>query len=307
MTKTWITPILGMPEGDFKKVRRSMVKEEERLLTLTGDYQCGRLTTPNMKTVRMSGRSFEDWVCTNHSEVTANVSDLIRDPANEGAWFMAASQLNCLEMISPDITPEDGIGCYAQDFTQGPAVAMATGAATLARNYLYQTPNNQINLGAYLFRALSEMTGAQFPVINGYALPSGKALMAAADYLNACSPNDIWSLMESIQIGLHRRAGVTDRQHTVNLSLCSAMPVAYSGLAPELWKPLAMLFLKASYISTLAAAHFDARTGGSNVVYLTWLGGGAFGNPQAWIVEALWYALDQFEFAGLDVRMVNYG
>jgi arsenate reductase-like glutaredoxin family protein len=42
-------------------------------------------------------------------------------------------------------------------------------------------------------------------------------------------------------------------------------------------------------------------------VYLTLLGGGAFGNPTDWIVEAIWKALQVFEYAGLDVAIVSYG
>ena len=39
-----------------------------------------------------------------------------------------ASQLNCLEMANPNITPEDGLTMYIRDHTQGPVCAMATPA-----------------------------------------------------------------------------------------------------------------------------------------------------------------------------------
>ena len=38
-------------------------------------------------------------------------------------------------MISPNLTPEDGVTCYQNDRTQGPACAIAAGAATIYRNY----------------------------------------------------------------------------------------------------------------------------------------------------------------------------
>lgn len=38
-------------------------------------------------------------------------------------------------MVGPDVTPEDGVARYEYDRTQGPACAMAAGAATIYRNY----------------------------------------------------------------------------------------------------------------------------------------------------------------------------
>lgn len=56
-------------------------------------------------------------------------------PAHAGALFQVASQFNLLEMTGPEITPEHGVTRYAADPTQGPACAIAAGAATLYRNY----------------------------------------------------------------------------------------------------------------------------------------------------------------------------
>ena len=42
------------------------------------------------------------------------------DPGNHGCVFQVASQFNCLEMLHPDISPEDGITCYVRDPTQVP-------------------------------------------------------------------------------------------------------------------------------------------------------------------------------------------
>jgi hypothetical protein len=51
------------------------------------------------------------------------------------ALFQVASQFNALEMVAPNITPEDGVTRYQHDRTQGPACAIAAGAATIYRNY----------------------------------------------------------------------------------------------------------------------------------------------------------------------------
>jgi hypothetical protein len=47
--------------------------------------------------------------------------------------------------------------------------------------------------------------------------------------------------------------------------------------------------------------------GGSNTVLLTRLGGGAFGNDEAWISDAIERALAVVEHAGLDIRLVSFG
>ena len=62
--------------------------------------------------------------------ISGDVGTLIMDKSNEGAIFQAASQFNCLEMINPYITPEDGITDYMKDNTQGPTVAMKAPAGT---------------------------------------------------------------------------------------------------------------------------------------------------------------------------------
>ena len=48
-------------------------------------------------------------------------------------------------------------------------------------------------------------------------------------------------------------------------------------------------------------------SGGSNTVLLTRLGGGAFGNADAWIDDAMRRALGLVEHAALDIRLVGYG
>jgi hypothetical protein len=45
-------------------------------------------------------------------EVRGNVQDMHAMPENNGAVFMVASQVNCLEMVGPSVTPEAGITRY---------------------------------------------------------------------------------------------------------------------------------------------------------------------------------------------------
>src|SRR5437667_12141333 len=67
-----------------------------------------------------------------HARVRAKTSAFME---KAGALFQAASQFNLLEMVSPTVTPEHGVTRYQHDRTQGPACAIAAGAATIYRNY----------------------------------------------------------------------------------------------------------------------------------------------------------------------------
>ena len=81
------------------------------------------------------------------------------------------------------------------------------------------------------------------------------------------------------------------------MCLASAVPVAYCAhTPPDDWAPLARLTLRAAYDATLLAARVKSSTeGGRRVkVFLTALGGGAFGNRHEWISEAIEHALDAF-------------
>ena len=72
-------------------------------------------------------------------------------------------------------------------------------------------------------------------------------------------------------------------------------------------QPFASLVLQAAYEATILAAVLNAQRGVSNVVLLTQLGGGAFGNQDDWIHAAIRRALVMIAEFGLDVRLVSYG
>jgi hypothetical protein len=54
-------------------------------------------------------------------EVWGNVQDMHAMPENNGAVFMVASQVNCLEMVGPSVKPEAGITRYQN--VKAPAAA----------------------------------------------------------------------------------------------------------------------------------------------------------------------------------------
>ena len=57
----------------------------------------------------------------------------------------------------------------------------------------------------------------------------------------------------------------------------------------------------------MLAAALNAQRGDSNIVLLTLLGGGAFGNKEAWILDAVRRALGRASSPNLDARIVSYG
>jgi hypothetical protein len=93
----------------------------------------------------------------------------------------------------------------------------------------------------------------------------------------------------------------------VSQAFCSGLPVAYSSIPQPAWASFAHLVLEAAYEATLLAAVEQASAGGSNTVLLTRLGGGAFGNNETWIDDAITRTLPRVKHAGLDIRLVSFG
>jgi hypothetical protein len=245
-----------------------------------------------------------------------------RSPENAGALFQVASQFNLLEMVSPDVTPEHGVTRYQNDHTQGPACAIAAGAATIFRNYFAlvdgsqgQTATRQLDgladLGATLSSGLKLRADDIWRMRNGYALATQSGLDAIARYLGTLTADQIDALRGNLRIGIHQDVEATEvpgpDRPLVSQAFCSALPVAYSSVSSAHWEPFASLVLEAAYEATMWAAVLNARRGASNIVFLTLLGGGAFGNQGSWIHAAIRRALNLMTSFDLDVRLVSYG
>jgi hypothetical protein len=147
---------------------------------------------------------------------------------------------------------------------------------------------------------------------NGYALCERTGLDAIADYLRELQPELVDFLRGKLRIGVHRDIEVTDaageHRPLVSQAFCSALPVDYKKSVPRPhWEAFASLVLHAAYEATMLAAVLNAQRGASNVVLLTELGGGAFGNHPDWIHAAMRRALEMISGFALDVRLVTYG
>jgi hypothetical protein len=256
------------------------------------------------------------------SIVQCDVRRMHQSPEYAGGLFQVASQFNALEMVGPSVTPENGVTRYEHDHTQGPACAVAAGAATIYRNYFVpvgdqigQTAARQLDgladLGAELSARLNCAVADLWDWRNGYALCTRQGLDLIADHLRAIGPDQADVLAGKLRVGVHRDVEVTDAPSSpgpmVSQAFCSALPVAYGSVPPKYWAAFAQLVLDGAYEATMLEAVLNARRGASNTVLLTMLGGGAFGNASEWIYAAIRRAMMKVQGFDLDVRLVSYG
>jgi hypothetical protein len=320
----WFQSLTGFREGAYEDTRSNLRVDGKRLNSLVNgkSYGIGTLELVPVRTLCDRVQSARAPTGGLKVEVvTGDVRHMHRLPANAGALFQVASQFNLLEMVSPDVTPEEGVTRYENDRTQGPACAIAAGAATLYRNYFVpvdgqigQTSERQLDgladVGAALSVALARPLPSLWKMQNGYALCTSSGLQAIAAYLQTLQPPQIDDLRNKLRVGVHWDVEVTDRiagsGSTVSQAFCSALPVAYSDISSPRSELFAKLVLEAAYEATMWAAVLNALRGASNIVYLTFLGGGAFGNEDDWICAAIRRALRLVSQFDLDVRLVSY-
>lgn len=316
---TWFETLTGFPEKTPDLVRESLRIEGNRLVSLRNrqSWTYGELETPNLAELRQRADYARfDRRPIRVREVVDNVQQLHRDEENALALFQVASQFNLLEMTSPDVTPERGVGIYEDDLTQGPACAIAAGAGTIYRNYfapvdgrIGQSAKHQIDCLHDLGDLLGNSAQRLWRMTNGYALPDLAGLKEANRILGSLHEQELDRLRQSLRIGLQWKTQVTlgGAAHLVSQAYCSAMPVAYTTHSQELWRPIASLVLEAAYEATLCAAMINLQESGSRKLFLTLLGGGAFGNDRAWILNALRRSLELYSQSGLDIAIVSYG
>lgn len=321
----WFETLTGFREASYNETRAKLEVKGSQLKSLVNgkSYGIGELELVSLQTLRdrvKSAGGLDGPLKAN--VVRGDVRNMHRLPENAGALFQVASQFNLLEMTGPSVSPEDGVTCYKDDPTQGPACAIAAGAATIYRNYfarigggLGQTAECQFDgladLGEALAGALKRPVESLWKMKNGYALCTRAGLDAISKHLGTLLPAQTDVLRGQLRIGLHSNIQVTEGtmepRPVVSQAFCSALPVAYTSVPSSHWKDFALLVLEAAYEATLWAAVVNAHRGASNIVLLTQLGGGAFGNDDAWIESAMRRALQICSSFDLRVRLVSYG
>ncbi len=317
---TWFEMLTGFSETSASDIHKKISLDGANMTSRANGKKMtwGSLETPSLGELRArvaAGEKIRGAIVVR--EMVADVRDLHTDIANANALFQVASQFNLLEMICPTRKPEDGIGIYENDHTQGPACAIACGAGTIYRNYFVpvngqigQSRDNQIDCLADIGNALGNTDNRLWKMQNGYALATDDGLKEISERLRACGEQGLDDLRKLLRVGLQWRTQVTlnDCAHRVSQAYCSALPVAYSKqLPPQLWTEFATLVLEAAYEATLCAAILNLQNTGNQRVFLTLLGGGAFGNNEEWILKAMERALRIYADWNLEVAIVSRG
>jgi hypothetical protein len=316
--KTWFEHLTGFREVNPDQVRSNLLLKGEHMISLVNHrkFRHGRLQVVGLADLKQSCIPTEQYDGKlSIKEIIADVQQLHKDPANQGAMFQAASQFNLLEMTGPSVTPEEGVGIYQHDPTQGPACAIACGAGTIFRNYfaevngrIGQTSDNQIDYLDEIGKALNNEKYGLWEMRNGYALAGTDGLISISEYLRELSPERYVALKGKLKIGLQWNTEVTisSNKQEVSQAYCSALPVVYSHVHQDYWKDFAMLILEATYEATFYAALKNFHNTGNNRLFLTLVGGGAFGNEMRWVLRAIEKAAATFKNTPLEVSIVSY-
>src|SRR5260370_40005049 len=126
-----------------------------------------------------------------------------------------------VEMAGRGGTAESGGTSHQHAAPQGPACAIAAGAATIYRNYFApvggshgQAADRQLDgladLGEALTVSLKQPVGSLWEMRNGYALCSSSGLDAISALLERLPPAEVDALRGKIRIGIHSNVEVTD-------------------------------------------------------------------------------------------------
>jgi len=315
----WFEQLFGFEEQNPEQVRANIQVEGPFLIsTVNGKkYKWGSLEVISLKDVQAKAPNPTEYPSQlSIRQMVGNVQHIHQRPENEGAFFQAASQFNLLEMVGPHVSPEAGIGPYEYDLTQGPACAIACGAGTTYRNYFVplenqigQTEDLQIDCLSEIGTHLGNKEKLFWQMRNGYALASKSGLQSITQHLHQLAPVDYKALKGKLQIGIQWNTEVTLQENgqLVSQAYCSALPVAYSQVEDHHWEAFSRLILEATFEATLYAALINYEQTGNPKVYLTLVGGGAFGNKMDWILDALTKALYPFAASPLEIYMVSFG
>lgn len=317
---SWFETLVGFQEGNPEQVRSHLELRSDQLYSSVNGqtYQFGKLEIAQLKDLRNSGE-----VTATFRAEELKVSEVVGDvqlfhvmPQNAGALFQAASQFNLLEMVHPGIWPEDGIARYEHDLTQGPACAIACGAGTIYRNYFVpigdhvgQEGERQIDCLHGLSKYFDNAGRRLWTMENGYALATVTGLETLTHEIEALTYADYELLKGELAVGIQWDTEVTiaPRRQIVSQIYCSALPVAYSTASAAAWEVFSRLVLRATYEATFWAALRNRDHSGSNKLFLTRVGGGAFGNRDEWINTAILENLERFRHSGLEVFFISFG
>jgi hypothetical protein len=313
----WFKKLTGFEEISSENVQNNISIDGQNLISKINNksFQFGELEIVSLEQLREQFVPHKNTQKIKVSEIVADVQELHCKLNNKNALFQAASQFNLLEMVEPNVSPEKGIDIYENDFTQGPACAIACGAGTIFRNYFVplegtigQTMSNQVDCLEAIGKELNNEKFELWKMTNGYALVNQKGLLNINKQISNLTNDEREALIGKLKVGIQWNTEVTfnDKKQLVSQIYCSALPVAYSHIDAIYWELFARIILEATYEATLYAAMVNIQKTNSNKVFLTLVGGGAFGNDIVWILESLMKVLEKFKNAPLDIKIVSY-
>lgn len=315
----WFEELTGFSERSPEYVRENIDIIDNLLISKINkkEYIFGKLETPTLEELKSHSDSIEKY----HSkikvaEVVGDIQEIHQEESNNNSLIQVASQFNLLEMANPHRTPEDGVGIYEFDATQGPACAIACGAGTIYRNYFVningqvgQTSTNQIDCLKEMGNELENDKFHHWQMLNGYAFATRLGLERISKQIKTKSVKEYEYLKGKLRIGIQWDSEVTinRNRNMITQVYCSALPVAYSNIEKELWSDFARLILEGTYEATFFTALKNYEKTGNNKVFLTLVGGGAFGNDDEWIFNAIAVSIKKFINTPLDIKIVSYG
>jgi hypothetical protein len=118
----WFEKLTGFRETGYDETRARLEVEGGRLRSRVNgaSYGIGELELVPLQALRERAKSAGNLPGrVKTSVVIGDVRRMHRSLDNAGALFQVASQFNLLEMVSPDVTPEQGVTRYQSDPTQG--------------------------------------------------------------------------------------------------------------------------------------------------------------------------------------------
>ena len=316
---TWFDELTGFSERTADDVRAGFQIDETRMTSLVNNrtFDAGQFDTPSLAELRRrSGELSDAPTRIRISELVGDVRQLHLDCNNENAVFQVASQFNCLEMVSPRVTPEDGVGIYENDLTQGPACSISAGAGTIFRNYfapvngrIGQSRDNQIDCLSDVGSVLGNDQKSLWKMQNGYCFPTATGLAHVEKHLAKCDETELDNVRTNLRVGVQSNTQVTidHSLHKVTQVFCSALPISYSDIAATKWNHFPRLILDATYEATFHVAQQNLAETGCDKLFLTLVGGGVFGNRLEWILSAIARSVRLFSSTNLDVSVVSYG
>tara|TARA_B100001758_G_scaffold247800_1_gene267343 strand:+ start:5009 stop:5995 length:987 start_codon:yes stop_codon:yes gene_type:complete len=313
----WFKDLFGFNEISPENVRKNINIEGSKITSKVNGktYEFGTLQIPTLKELKETSdiELYNEIITVN--EIIGSVEELHCEATNKSALFQVASQFNLLEMASPKVTPENGVDRYEHDHTQGPACAIACGAGTIYRNYFVnvnnqigQSSNNQIDCLDLIGQDLCNEELRLWKMENGYTLVNQQGILNINSLINNLNNKQREQLKEKLKIGIQWNTEVTisESKQLVSQVYCSALPVAYSNVNSIYWESFSRLILEATYEATLHAALINYKRTNSNKVFLTLVGGGAFGNRIDWITDSILVAIRKFKKTPLDISIVSY-